>query len=147
MGRAYYGAYFAWFEVGRVELLRNLGATYAELEAQGFFLPVVEVHAKYLAPAKYDEELRVETHLGSVGPSRVEFFSAVISGATGSRLAEGRVTLACIGPDGRPKRLPAFLRERIFQKAGLQRSGLTKCTVGVHGLEKAGAAGGKKEAG
>lgn len=135
MGRAYYGAYFAWFEVGRVELLRNLGATYAELESQGFFLPVIEAHAKYLAPARYDEQLLVKTQLGPVGPSRVEFLSDVISGATGNRLAEGRVTLACMGADGRPKRLPAFLRERVKRLAPLS------------AVARAGAAGGKKEAG
>ncbi len=117
MGRAYYGAYFAWFEVGRVEALRNLGATYAELEREGCFLPVAEAHARYLAPARYDEVIVVKTRLVRTGASRMEFSSDVISKESGRKLAEGSVTLACVGPDGRPRRLPAALRERIGKVA------------------------------
>ncbi len=113
MGRAYYGAYFAWFEVGRVELLRDLGATYAELERDGCLLPVVEAHARYLAPARYDEELRVRTTLVSAGASRMEFSSEVTSKIDARRIAEGRVVLACMRPDGKPRRLPADLRAKV----------------------------------
>ena len=118
MGRAYYGAYFAWFEVGRVELLRGLGATYAELEREGCLLPVVEASARYLAPARYDEEILVRTSLVSVGPSPLEISSEVVSKEVVSkegarRIAEGRVVLACMGPDGRPRRMPAGLRARV----------------------------------
>ncbi len=50
MGVAYHGEYFAWFEVGRTDLLRELGLTYRELEADGLRLPVIEVQARYLRP-------------------------------------------------------------------------------------------------
>ena len=113
MGRAYYGAYFAWLEVGRVELLRGLGATYAGLEADGCLLPVVEAHARYIAPARYDEEIIVRTRIASAGKSRVGFSSEIVSEADGRRIAEGEVVLACTGPDGRPRRLPESLRARI----------------------------------
>ena len=118
MGRAYYGAYFAWFEVGRVELLRGLGATYAELERDGCLLPVVEARARYLAPARYDEELLLRTTLVSAGPARVEFLSEVTSKADARRIAEGRVVLACMDPDGKPRRLPADLRAKIEAAGG-----------------------------
>ena len=118
MGRAYYGAYFAWFEVGRVELLRGLGATYSELEQEGCLLPVVEAHARYIAPARYDEMLLLRTTLVSVGPSRVEFSSEVTSRADARKIAEGSVVLACMGPDGRPRRLPADLRAKAEEVAG-----------------------------
>jgi len=111
MGRAYYGAFFAWFEVGRTEVLRNLGATYAWLEEQGVFLPVVEAHCRYLAAVPYDELVAVRTAVTRSGASRVEFASEVFSREKGVRYAEGRVVLACVGSDGRPIRLPAFLRE------------------------------------
>jgi len=117
MGRAYYGAYFAWFEVGRVELLRDLGATYAELEREGCLLPVVEASARYIAPARYDEMLLLRTTLVSVGPSRVEFSSEVIAKADARKIAEGRVVLACMGPNGRPRRLPADLRAKAEEVA------------------------------
>lgn len=117
MGRAYYGAYFAWFEVGRAEVMRELGLAYRELEAQGYLLAVAEAHAKYLAPASYDEVVVVRTRLARAGKSRVRFSSEVISKESGRKLAEGSVTLACVGPDGRPRRLPAELRERIGKVA------------------------------
>lgn len=123
MGRAYYGAYFTWFEVGRVELLRNLGATYAELEAQGYFLPVVEAHARYVGPARYDEVVVLTTRLGQVGKSRVEFHSVVTGKDSGAVLAEGRVVLACTGADGRPRRLPESVAARIDGERG--RTGCT----------------------
>ena len=119
MGRAYYGAYFAWFEVGRVELLRGLGATYAELEREGCLLPVVEASARYLAPARYDEEILVQTSLVSAGPSRLEFSSEVVSKEGERRIAEGRVVLACMGPGGRPRRLPADLRAKVEEVVGV----------------------------
>jgi acyl-CoA thioester hydrolase len=117
MGRAYYGAYFAWFEVGRVELLRCLGATYAELERQGVFLPVVEAHARYLAPARYDELVVVRTSLVGSGPSRLEFLSEVVSKEDVRLLAEGRITLACVDREGRPRRLPGSLRDEARELA------------------------------
>jgi acyl-CoA thioester hydrolase len=113
MGRAYYGAYFAWFEVGRVEFLRDLGSTYAELERDGCLLPVIEAHARYIAPARYDEELLVRTTIVSAGPSRVEFASEVSSKIDARRIAEGRVVLACMSPDGKPRRMPADLRAKV----------------------------------
>ena len=117
MGRAYYGAYFAWFEVGRVELLRGLGATYAELEREGCLLPVVEAGARYLAPARYDEEILVRTELVSSGPLRMEFSSEVVSKEGARRIAEGRVVLACMGPEGRRRRLPPELRAKAEEAA------------------------------
>jgi acyl-CoA thioester hydrolase len=117
MGRAYYGAYFAWFEVGRAEVMRKLDLAYRELEAQGYLLAVAEARAKYLAPAGYDEMVVVRTRLARAGKSRVEFLSEVISRESGRKLAEGSVTLACVGPDGMPRRLPAELRERIGKAA------------------------------
>lgn len=62
MGVVYHGNYFAWFEVGRVELMRELGFSYKELEAQeDCILPVVEASCRYRSPARYDDLLRLET--------------------------------------------------------------------------------------
>jgi acyl-CoA thioester hydrolase len=113
MGRAYYGAFLAWFEVGRVEVLRNMGATYAELEDEGVFLPVVEAHCRYLAGVPYDELVVVRTAAELAGPARLEFRSEVASKGTGKRYAEGRVVLACVVGRGRPMRLPGALREAL----------------------------------
>ncbi len=64
MGVVYHANYLVWFEVGRVELLRELGMTYRQMEADnGCVMPVVEVSCRYRAPARYDEELELETRL------------------------------------------------------------------------------------
>ena len=64
MGVVYHAHYLVWFEVGRVELLRELGLTYRQMEAeQGCVMPVVEVSCRYRAPARYDDELALETRL------------------------------------------------------------------------------------
>jgi acyl-CoA thioester hydrolase len=59
MGYMYYGNYAEFFEVGRVEMLRSLGLTYAGMEASGIMMPVLELNCKYLKPARYDEEITI----------------------------------------------------------------------------------------
>jgi len=62
MGIVYYANYFVWFEIGRVELLRSLGLTYNEMELEHrCILPVVEANCRYRAPARYDDEILIET--------------------------------------------------------------------------------------
>jgi acyl-CoA thioester hydrolase len=61
MGVVYYGNYKRLFEIGRTELLRAAGIAYASFEAEGLFLPVLEAHAEYHAPAKYDDEVVITT--------------------------------------------------------------------------------------
>ena len=115
MGRAYYGAYFTWFEVARVELLRQAGFTYADLEKRGVLLPVIEAQCKYLAPAVYDQLLRIVTRAVCTGRSRVEFTSEVFAEGNGRTLATSRVVLACVGPEGKPRALPEPLREWLVE--------------------------------
>lgn len=61
MNVVYYGNYAQYFEVGRVEAIRQLGCSYKEMEEEGIILPVVEMHTKYLRSATYDNLLTVET--------------------------------------------------------------------------------------
>ncbi len=73
MGYCYYGNYAQYFEVGRVEALRSLGMSYRELENMGVMLPVSDYHVKYKAPAKYDDELKIVTHIKSIAGARITF--------------------------------------------------------------------------
>lgn len=73
MGVAYYGNYAQYFEVGRVEALRAIGMTYRSMEERGVMLPVSEFCVKYLASAKYDDEITVETTITSVQGARIRF--------------------------------------------------------------------------
>jgi len=73
MGVAYYGNYAQYFEVGRVEALRAIGMTYRSMEEKGVMLPVSEFFVKYLASAKYDDEITVVTAITSVEGARIRF--------------------------------------------------------------------------
>ncbi len=110
MGVAYYANYFVWFEVGRCELLRSLGHTYRDLEAQGFMLPVIEAHCEYRDSARYDDALEIATTGALLSPVRVEFRYRVARPADDTLLAAGRTVHAAVDASGRPRRLPADIR-------------------------------------
>src|SRR3954453_13166781 len=78
MGVVYYANYLVWCEVGRVEFLRSHGRSYAALEAEGTGLAVAEATVRYLAPARFDDLVRVETILTGVR-SRAVIFDYVIT--------------------------------------------------------------------
>jgi acyl-CoA thioester hydrolase len=73
MGYVYYGNYAMYYEVGRVESLRRLGISYKELEEMGVMMPVLENHSKFIAPAKYDDHLRVVTTIREKPGVRIKF--------------------------------------------------------------------------
>ena len=112
MGVVYYANYFVWFEIGRTDLLRTLGSTYRQLEAEGLSLPVIEAACQYAAPCLYDEELVVVTEGRLLSPIRVAF-SYAVERADGAVAARGRTEHAALGRDGRPRRLPAFLQDAL----------------------------------
>jgi acyl-CoA thioester hydrolase len=113
MGVAYHGNYFAWFEVGRTDLLRNLGVTYRDLEKGGLRLPVIEAQARFLRPALYDDVLDIHTRLSSLGGARIGFEYEVRRDGAEAPLATGSTAHAAVDPDGRPKRLPEDIRRRL----------------------------------
>nr|WP_294946918.1 thioesterase family protein [uncultured Mucilaginibacter sp.] len=73
MGYMYYGNYAEFFEVGRVEMLRSLGLTYSGMEASGIMMPVLELHSKYLKPARYDEEITVNVSMAKMPGVKIHF--------------------------------------------------------------------------
>jgi acyl-CoA thioester hydrolase len=113
MGIAWHGEYLVWFEVGRTDLLRGCGCTYRELEAQGLRLPVIEVQARYLRPALYDDVLEIHTRLTGVAGARVSFDYEVRREGTEGPLATGSTSHAAIDLRGRPRRIPEDLRRRL----------------------------------
>jgi len=106
MGVVYHANYFVWFEVGRTDLLRNNGWTYREMEAEGLSLPVIEAHAEYKQPARYDDELEVRVEGSLVSPARVQFAYQIVRVSDSQLLVTGRTVHATIDRDGRPCRLP-----------------------------------------
>jgi acyl-CoA thioester hydrolase len=90
MGVVYHANYFIWFEVGRVELLRQIGFNYRDMEEHDqCFIAVVEARCRFKAPAHYDDEIRIHTSLKHVRNSFIQFSYEAVRVADGELLAEG----------------------------------------------------------
>ena len=93
MGVVYHANHFVWFEVGRVEFLRQLGFSYREMEQNdGCCIAVVDARCRYKAPARYDDEVIVRTHLKNVRGSLIHFAYELLRAGDGLLLAEGETT-------------------------------------------------------
>ncbi len=107
MGLAHHGAYVTWLEEARIEWLRANGQSYRELEARGVLMPVIALAIDYRRPMRFDDQIELVTTAVLAGPTRVTFVTEVrLAGDVDAR-AQGRVTIAAVGSDGRPRRLPA----------------------------------------
>lgn len=113
MGMAYYGNYLRWFEIGRAEMLRSLGRSYAEVEAGGIRLPVLEAHCRYLKPARYDDEVAIVSGVRELGRASVRFAYRIQRASSDELLAFGHTEHCFLDPAGRPVRAPAELRELL----------------------------------
>jgi acyl-CoA thioester hydrolase len=90
MGVVYHANHFIWFEIGRVDLMRQLGFSYRDLERDhGCFIPVVDARCRYKAPARYDDEIIVRTHLRNVRESVIHFGYELVRADNNELLAEG----------------------------------------------------------
>jgi acyl-CoA thioester hydrolase len=110
MGIVYHANYLIWMEVGRVELCRVLGVRYRDMEADGVLLAVVEATCRYLAPARYDEEIVVRTSLGQANTRLVAFDYEIREAAEARLLATGRTRHVFLSRDMKPIRLPQAYR-------------------------------------
>ncbi|MEM6347999.1 MAG: thioesterase family protein [Bacteroidota bacterium] len=114
MGYVYYGKYAEYFEVGRVELIRNvLGLSYKAIEENGYFLPVANLNVKYLRPGRYDDLLRVRTRVPEM--PRSSFLTEYeIFNEADELLVTGMVKLAFFHRERLiPVRIPAFIKEAV----------------------------------
>ena len=107
MGVAHHSAFPVWFEIGRTELLRASGRNYRDLEAQGIFLAVIELHVKYKRPARYDDLLTLRTIIERMTHVKIEHRYELMR--SGELLATGSTTLACLDASGRARALPDWL--------------------------------------
>ena len=93
MGMVYHGNYFPYFESARAESIRELGFTYADMEKMGVIMPVVDVHCRYLRPARYDDLLTIKTMLRELPVHhKIEFLQEVYN-EKGELLAMGKIIL------------------------------------------------------
>ena len=114
MGVVYYGNYLTWFEVGRTDLLRQLGESYREIEEnERIHLPVVEAHCRYHKPARYDDLVDIVTRASRPSRARLQFDYELSRAQDGVLLASGTTLHVAVGRDGRPCRLPRKLQELL----------------------------------
>jgi acyl-CoA thioester hydrolase len=93
MGVVYHSNFVIWFEVGRVELFRQLGFSYKDLEGQdGCSLAVVDLRCRFKAPARYDDQILVRTRIKNLRQSLIHFSYDVVRACDGTLLAEGETT-------------------------------------------------------
>lgn len=108
-GVVYHARYLGFFERGRTEFFRERGMSVGELAEQGQVFPVVRIEIDYRAPAVLDDLVRVETEVLEVGKTSFTLGQQVVRAMDGKLLVAGRVTLVCVGPGMKPKRLPQQL--------------------------------------
>jgi acyl-CoA thioester hydrolase len=107
MGVVYHANYLVWFEVGRVEFLRQLGFSYRDMEQQdGCCIAVVDARCRYKAPARYDDEIIIRTHLKNVRESLVHFGYELLRSSDGLLLAEGETTHVVIDREMKKTAIP-----------------------------------------
>ena len=105
MGIVHHGSYVSYLEVARVEWLRRRGVAYADWARRGLHLAVVDLSLQYRAPARFDDEIDVETMLGDRRAASIRFDYRLLRVADGVLLAEGSTRLACVDDAGALKRL------------------------------------------
>ncbi|MEZ5778963.1 MAG: tol-pal system-associated acyl-CoA thioesterase [Paracoccaceae bacterium] len=112
-GIVYYANYLKFIERARTEWVRALGVDQVRLKVdEGIVFAVRRVEADYLKPARFDDELTVETRLEAMTGARIVLEQTVLRG--GERLFQAAVTLVCLTEAGQPARVPAELRRRIL---------------------------------
>jgi len=113
MKMAYYGRYFEYFEQSRSDLLRKMGLPYPEIERLGFYLPVIEAHANYVKPARYDDALCVTAIVKETPMARIRIEYEVRGEADRELFATGHTVHSFVNAaTGKPTRAP----EQFLQK-------------------------------
>ena len=119
MGVAYYANYFIWFEVGRSQYCNDCGFSYRDMEREtGLFLIVAEANCRYKTPARYEDELTIQTFIAEL-TRRTLRFSYEIEREDGTAIATGETLHVLINAEGRPSSFP----EKYLSL--LKRSGIT----------------------
>ena len=114
MGVVYYANYLRYFEAGRNEYLRAHGVKYAEVEAAGLMLPVIEARCLYRRFARYDDLLIVETSLTEVHRASMRFEYRIRREEEQAPIATGFTLHVCLGKDNKPTRIPHELAKKII---------------------------------
>lgn len=113
MGVVYYSKFFIWMEVGRINLMRDIGLVYGEFLKKGRHIPVVRAHADYKAFARFDNEVLVKTRVASVGRRSVRFENEILRLPDRELLCIGHTIHAYIDNDGKSIPFPEDIRKKL----------------------------------
>jgi len=113
MGVVYHTNYIKWFEIGRSELMRQLGVPYTELGKVGLNLPLIKASCEYLKFATYDQLLTVETEFDYIKKATVRYNSRIWNENKENLIAEGYTIHVCTNNEGKIRRTPKLLLELI----------------------------------
>jgi len=114
MGVVYHANYLVWFEVGRVDFIRGLGMDYGTMEREdGLGIAVVDVSARYKAPARYDDELIIETRLLAARGAVVKFSYRVVKAGDRALLCEGETVHVVVDKEMKKRSLPEKYASRF----------------------------------
>lgn len=118
MGIVYYANYLNWFEIGRTEYCRARGFAYKDMEANDdAFLVVAESYCRYKAPAYYDDELLIRTHITEMRRRSLRFGYEIVRAADGQIIAEGETGHVVTDSDGRVRSFPEGYAQRLMAPA------------------------------
>ena len=113
MGFVYYGNYAQYFEVGRVEALRNIGIVYSELEKDGIMLPVLDLNLRYYKPAHYDQLIDIYVTIDQLPGAKIKF-DYIIKDESSNILVKGSTNLVFVNKkNGKPMRAPSWIIDKL----------------------------------
>lgn len=112
-GVVYYANYLRYLEQGRTEFLRARGLSVRALHEQGYLIPVMRLEIDYLVPAVLDDLIRVETAVREITSATCILGQQVVRVSDGETLVDAKVTLACLGPGKKARRLPRELMQAL----------------------------------
>ncbi len=115
MGIVYHTNYIKWFEIGRTELMRDLGVVYERLEKEGYCLPLTQVYCHYLAPARYDEWVQLETRINYFRKASIRFDYEIRNEEGSVVLVEGYSVHAFTNREGKIVRAPKSVADKILE--------------------------------
>jgi acyl-CoA thioester hydrolase len=114
MGVVYHANYYLYMEIGRTDYLRKRGKKYSDIENMGYYMFVTETNCKHYIPAKFEDELIIETYLEEIKGASF-YYHYLIKNIDGDLLAEGFTKHAFTDHDGKPVRMPKDIKE-LFTK-------------------------------
>jgi len=119
MGVAYYANYLVWFEVGRSQFCTDCGFSYRDMERDtGLYMIVAEAYCRYLAPARYEDELTITTSITELTRRTLRFAYDITRDGDAASIARGETLHVLMTPEGRPASLPEKYRELLSELRG-----------------------------